>query len=90
MTGESLRQNLKREVAVAFAKEAQPLWLRVTKYLVIVSGGIALYLYAGWVAVMGWLLFFVIAGLGLHALYRHKTNSWTQPWGGWPHKTSRR
>lgn len=85
MTEDSLRENVKREVSVAFAKEAQPLWLRITKYVVILGGGVTFYLYAGWIAVVSWLLFFVLAGLSLHAVYRHKTRGWTQPWGGWPH-----
>jgi hypothetical protein len=71
---------LRIELSVAFSRRGQPVWFRVTKWIVAIG--------------LGWLLWgtpylwWVIAGassaaLSLHLLWRRKTNRWTRPWGGW-------
>ena len=71
---------IKREFAVAFSRHAQPLWLRITKWVVLIGVAVALrgtrYL---WV----WVLGLPTLGLAVHFFYRWKTHTWTRPWGGW-------
>jgi hypothetical protein len=72
--------SFKREVVVAFSRRAQPIWFRVTKWIVII--GITIWLWDSryfWWWVVGSSGF----GLGLHCFYRWKTRGWTRAWGGW-------
>jgi hypothetical protein len=71
---------LKREVRVAFSRRAQPVWFRVLKWAVIVGVTIAFWRrpYFWWFAAG-----LVVLSLGLHFIWRWKTNGWTRPWGGW-------
>ena len=71
---------LTRELRVAFSRNAQPVWFRITKWVVFVS--VTRWLYGTkwfWI----WLVGGPVAGLILHLVYRWKTRGWTQPWGGW-------
>jgi hypothetical protein len=71
---------IKREVEVALSKHSQPIWFRVTKYIVL---GALVYLLWG----TGWLwitlLVLLVLSLSLHFWYRHKTKGWTQSYGMW-------
>ncbi len=70
----------RREFRVAFSRHAQPIWFRVGKWACILTG-IALFHDPPW---FWWTLAgLVTAGTLLHFLYRRKTKTWTQAWGGW-------
>ncbi len=75
----------KRELRVAFSRHAQPVWFRITKWIVFLGGARWLYRRTEqnprvfW----RWVLGALLAGLLLHSVYRYKTRGWTQPWGGW-------
>ena len=76
---------VKRELRVAFSRHAQPVWFRITKWIVFLGGARWLYRRTDhnprvfW----RWVLGAPLAGLLLHSVYRYKTRGWTQPWGGW-------
>jgi hypothetical protein len=76
----SIRNKIKREFEVAFAKNAQPAWKRILKYLIL---GFIIYLFWG-KGVLAYILIplFIIA-LAIHFWYRFKTNAWTKSFGGW-------
>jgi membrane-bound metal-dependent hydrolase YbcI (DUF457 family) len=71
---------LKREMRVALSRKAQPLWFRITKWLVIVGLTVAF-----WREPVYWLCLAaaLCVAVALHLLWRYKTKGWTQPWGGW-------
>ena len=83
-----MRQLFKRELDVAFSLQGQPLWFRITKWIVFIgvsrkmlpvlrrSGRHRL-------ALWGWFAGLPLAGLALHGFYRRQTKGWTQPRGGW-------
>ena len=77
---------IKRELAVAFSKHAQPVWFRIMKYILL---GSALYFFWGskwlWISL---LIMFAIA-LFLHFWYRYKTHGWTKSYGLWKHENDR-
>ena len=76
----ALSSALRREYRVAFSRRAQPVWFRVTKWLVFLTLAVAF----GHQPLFWWcLLALSPLGLGLHILYRWKTRCWTRPWGGW-------
>jgi hypothetical protein len=76
----TLTHTLRREVRVAFSRQAQPVWFRVTKWIGVLAG-IALFHDRPW---FWWSLAGVaVAGFGLHFFYRWKTKHWTRAWGGW-------
>ena len=68
------------EFRIAFSKHAQPVWFRVTKWIIFLALG-ALF----WRRPLFWWCVLAAAWLGLilHLFYRWKTRAWTQPWGGW-------
>lgn len=71
---------IKQEVRVAFSRNVQPVWFRIVKWIVFL--GVARRLYGTrWfgIAIVGGL----VGGIGLHLMYRWKTQGWTRPWGGW-------
>jgi len=71
---------VRRELSVAFSKHAQPIWLRITKWVVLV--GVAILLHGTkyfWI----WVLGLPALGLVVHLVYRKRTHAWTRPWGGW-------
>ncbi|MBI5773915.1 MAG: hypothetical protein HZA89_09260 [Verrucomicrobia bacterium] len=76
----TFKQALRREARVAFSLRAQPLWIRILKWIVALTLA-ALYHDEPWFwpVVAGWTVFALV----LHSLYHWKTRSWTRPWGGW-------
>ena len=76
----ALNKTIKRELEVAFSKHAQPVWLRVLKYIVL---GCLLYFF--WGEKLLWIILTVVLllGLSLHFWYRYKTHGWTKSFGGW-------
>ncbi len=80
------RSAVKREFEVAFSKDAQPLWFRIFKYVVL--AGI---LYVFWESDLLWIIFISIStfALCLHFWYRYKTHAWTKSYGLWKHETKR-
>ena len=71
---------LRREFRVSFSKRAQPVWFRVTKWIVFLAVCAALY-HSRWFWV--WVAGLPALGLTVHFFYRWKTTGWTRPWGGW-------
>jgi hypothetical protein len=73
---------LRRELRVAFSKNAQPVWFRIAKWLVFLTG-------FGWLwqsrrdQFWYWLTGALLAGLAVHSVWRWQTHGWTRPWGGW-------
>jgi len=71
---------VRRECRVALSRRAQPVWFRVVKWAVVLTGA-ALYHDRAW---FWWCLASVATvGMSVHFLYRVKTKTWTRPWGGW-------
>jgi hypothetical protein len=75
-----MKSQLHRELRVAFSRRAQPLWFRLTKWIVFIGVGALL-----WRTSLFWwvLIGALIGALLLHGVWRWKTRNWTQPWGGW-------
>jgi len=76
----SFTKIIKREMEVAFSKHAQPVWLRVLKYILL-----GLFLYFFWGTKILWIslpILFVLA-LALHFWFRYKTRGWTKTYGPW-------
>jgi hypothetical protein len=75
-----LSKTLRRELAVAFAKDSQPVWFRIAKYVLL---AVVLYFFWGrrelWIVLGGCL----VLALALHFWYRHKTRGWTRSYGLW-------
>ena len=82
----SYRQLIARELEVAFSKNAQPVWFRLVKYLVI--GAI---FYRFWNTSTLWWVLGIGAGFGvlLHLWYRYRTKGWTQSYGGWNYEKNK-
>ena len=76
----SFRSALELELRVAFSRTAQPIWLRIVKWIVIVSA--ATY-FRGAPSFWWWVATLAGLAIGLHLLWRVKTRRWTQPWFGW-------
>ena len=76
----SIAHLLRRELRVCFSLKAQPLWIRLVKWTVVLVLT-ARYHDAPWFW-SGVAACFVV-GLGLHFVYRWQTRAWTRPWGGW-------
>jgi hypothetical protein len=76
----SLREAIVLELRVALSPTAQPVWVRILKWTVIVSAVVYF-----WRAAQFWWWVAGVVGLAasLHLLWRIKTRRWTQPWGGW-------
>ena len=76
----SVRLALKRELRVAFSRRAQPVWVRVLKWTVLIGIGVRL-----WRTPYFWPTFLGLLALGItvHLIWRWKTKVWTQPWIGW-------
>ncbi len=79
-------KTMKRELEVAFSKHSQPVWVRITKYIVI--GGIAYFL---WGTVWLWIILpgMFVLGLALHLWIRHKTEGWTKSYGAWDYEKNK-
>jgi len=65
---------------IAFSKQAQPVWFRILKYIIL---GSLLYIY--WDSKWLWPIISLLFALGLiiHFWYRYKTKGWTKDFGGW-------
>jgi len=76
----ALSKIIKREFEVAFSKHAQPLWLRLTKYIALVF-----LFYFLWGTTLLWVILSIVfvCGMSLHFWYRHKTQGWTKSYGLW-------
>jgi hypothetical protein len=76
-------KTVKREIEVAFSKHAQPVWLRVLKYIILLT-----LLYFFWKSKLFWIVFFIVCVLafGLHFWVRYKTNGWTKDYGLWKYR----
>lgn len=70
----------KRELEVAFSKNAQPVWFRILKYLVLIT---LIFFFVK--VLLFWVMLFIVfvLALSLHFWYRRKTNAWTKSYGGW-------
>ncbi len=71
---------VKRELRVAFSRQAQPVCFRIAKWMVAI--GISLILWGTpyfWV----WILGALGLSLTVHLVWRWKTSGWTRPWGEW-------
>jgi hypothetical protein len=71
---------LKLELRVALSRTAQPIWVRIVKWMVIV--GAAVY-FRGAPSFWWWVAGLSGVAAGVHVLWRVKTKRWTQPWLGW-------
>ena len=65
---------------VAFAKDAQPVWFRVLKYIVL---GVLIYFLWNTILLFMVLGLLFILGFILHFWYRYKTNGWRKSYGLW-------
>jgi hypothetical protein len=77
---------IKREFEVAFSRHAQPVWFRISKYVLL---GITMYFFGRsklfWIIIAG---LFVMA-LVLHFWYRYKTEGWTKSYGMWDYEKNK-
>ena len=76
----SLRDTVALELRVALSRTAQPIWVRILKWTVIVSAVVYFWRapYFWW-----WVGGLAALAVSLHLLWRTKTRRWTQPWRGW-------
>lgn len=79
---------LQRELEVMFSRDAQPVWFRVAKWVVYI--GLAAYLRRrGRRGFRLWVIALPLVGLGMHLVYRWRTQGWTQSWGRWQYDGGR-
>jgi hypothetical protein len=78
----SLRNIIKREMEVAFSKNAQPAFVKVLKYLIL---GIVIYLLWGTKVISVILTTLFTVALAVHFWCRYNTEGWTESFGGWKH-----
>ena len=75
-----LNETLRRELRVAFSTRAQPVWFRLAKWTIFLGVSRRL-------SGTSWFTRSTIGAaataVGLHLLYRQKTEGWTRAWGGW-------
>ncbi|EMJ94171.1 hypothetical protein [Leptospira alstonii] len=76
----SFLKTVRREAEVAFSKNAQALWFRIFKYVMLVC---ILYFFWGSRFLGPILLFILAASLSLHLWFRYKTSGWTKSYGLW-------
>ena len=76
-------KKIKREIEVAFSKNAQPVWFRIFKYTILI-----VFIFIFWEEKLFWTILFIvfICSLLLHVWYRYKTKGWTMSYGGWKHE----
>jgi len=79
-------KTIKRELEVAFSKKAQPVWVRVLKYVLL---GVIVYLF--WGSNLLWIILIALFACALlvHFWVRYKTHGWTQSYGLWKHEKSK-
>lgn len=75
-----------REIEVAFSRNSQPLWFRITKWIIIVAG-----VYFFWGNEYFWpsIVFLFAIAIMLHFVWRFKTKGWTQSWFGWNYESNK-
>ena len=78
---------IKRELEVAFSKDAQPVWFRIVKYILL---GAMIYFLWGTKLLWVILLSVFVVGAVLHFWFRYKTNGWTKSYGMWKHESERK
>jgi len=79
----SFNKIIKRELEVAFSKHSQPIWFRISKYVLL-----SIVIYFFWGTRLLWIILlalFVLALL-LHFWYRYKTHGWEKSYGLWKHE----
>jgi hypothetical protein len=76
----SAQKIIKRELEVAFSRKAQPIWMRILKYVLL---GAVVYFF--WESSLFWIILTVlfIGALATHFWVRYKTRGWTQSYGLW-------
>ena len=80
MNQKTLNYTLRRELRVAFSRHAQPVWFRIIKWMLVITG-IVLFHDLSW---FWWTMAaLAITGTLVHFIYRRKTKVWTRAWGGW-------
>jgi hypothetical protein len=75
-----LPKAVKRELEVAFSKWAQPLWVRILKYVVL---GVAIYFFRESKYFWHGLAAVFVTAFALHFWVRHKTAGWRKSYGLW-------
>ncbi|MEX1997349.1 MAG: hypothetical protein WEA04_01590 [Candidatus Andersenbacteria bacterium] len=75
----TLKAFFKREKYVAL--HAQSFRFRIVKYLVIFGIAYAVYAWKGLESLGLLFLFLTVVALGIHFLFRWKTQAWTKSWG---------
>jgi hypothetical protein len=75
-----LSEVVRKELRVVSSRNRSPLPLRIAKWALFLAITWRLY-GTRWFRV--WVFGLPLAGLATHLLYRHKTQDWTRPWGGW-------
>ncbi len=81
-----IHPTLKREIEVAFSKNAQPIWFRIFKWTLFIGG---MYLLWNTEYALWYFLAFLTAGVTVHLLWRYKSRSWTQSWYGWDYERNK-
>jgi hypothetical protein len=81
-----LPKTIKRELEIAFSKDAQPVWFRIAKYILLIA-----MIYFLWGTQLLWniLLCMFAVGTVLHFWFRYKTHGWTKSYGMWKHESDR-
>lgn len=81
-----INKTIRRELEVAFSKHSQPVWFRITKYVLLTC-----VLYFFWDSPYLWpgLFVMLVLALLLHFWYRYKTKGWTQTYGMWKYEKSK-
>ena len=79
-TGRKVQKVIKRELRVAFSKQAQSPLFRVIKWVVFVASTVLVFRTRFF---RYWIVGLPLLSITIHFVYRWKTHGWTRPWGGW-------
>ena len=80
-------RNFKREIEVAVSKHSQPVWFRITKWVLIIAH---LYFFWGSEYLFPGFLVALVFSLALHFWYRYKTDGWKKSYVLWKQHESGR
>jgi hypothetical protein len=72
-------ESIKRELRVIQNNNGSPVLQRIIKWAIFLSVARKL---RGTRWFLAWALGLPMTGLAVHMFYRHKTDAWTKPWGG--------
>jgi len=72
-------ESIKRELRVIRNNNGFPILQRIIKWAIFLSVARKL---RGTRWFRAWAFGFPITGIVVHMFYRHKTDAWTKPWGG--------